>query len=46
MQLEDKTTKTCDWIKAIPSSKPENAAMKAKGKNPRKKKIIPPVIIL
>ena len=33
-------------MKAIPNSKPENATMKAKGIKPKKKKIIPDVIIL
>jgi|SRR6266480_6167210 len=33
-------------MKAIPNSKPENAIMKAKGTNPKKKKIKPLVIML
>lgn len=33
-------------MKAIPSSKPENAMMNAKGIKPKKKKINPEVIIL
>ena len=33
-------------MKAIPSSKPENAIINAKGINPKKKKIKPDVIIL
>ena len=46
MYEQDKTTKTCDWIKAIPSSNPENAIINANGNNPKTKKIIPELIIL
>ena len=46
MYPEVNTTNTWAWIKAIPSSKPENAIIKAKGIKPRKKNIIPLVIIL
>jgi hypothetical protein len=31
------TTNTCAWMKAIPSSRPENAIIKAKGTKPIKK---------
>ena len=33
-------------MKAIPNSRPENAIMNANGKSPKKKKIIPELIIL
>jgi len=46
MYEQDKTTKTCDCIKAIPNSKPENAIMNANGNNPKIKKMIPELIIL
>lgn len=46
MYPEVNTTNTWAWIKAIPSSKPENAIIKAKGIKPKKKNIIPLVIIL
>ena len=38
--------KTWAWINAIPNSKPENAIIKAKGNNPKKKNIYPEFIIL
>ena len=34
------------FMKAIPNSKPENAIIKAKGKNPKKKNMKPEVIML
>ena len=46
MYEQDKTTKTCAWMKAIPISNPENAIIKAKGNNPKMKNIIPLVIML
>ena len=46
MYEQDKTTKTCDWIKAIPNSNPENAIINANGNNPKTKNIIPELIIL
>ena len=46
MYEEDKTTNTCDCIKAIPNSNPENAIMNAKGNNPSIKNINPEFIIL
>ena len=46
MYEQDNTTNTCDCMKAIPSSNPENAIIKASGNSPRKKKIIPELIIL
>ena len=46
MYEQDKTTKTCDCINAIPNSSPENAIMNVKGNKPRKKKIIPELIML
>lgn len=46
MYEEDKTTNTCDCIKAIPNSNPENAIMNAKGNNPNIKNINPEFIIL
>lgn len=46
MYEQDNTTKTCACINAIANSKPEKAIMKAKGNNPKKKKIIPELIML
>ena len=46
MYEQDNTTNTCDCIKAIPNSNPENAIIKANGSNPRIKKMIPELIIL
>ena len=46
MYEQDKTTNTCDCIKAIPNSNPEKAIINAKGNNPNIKKIIPELIIL
>ena len=46
MYPEDKTTNTCACIKAIPNSKPEKAIINDKGIKPKKKNIIPLVIIL
>ena len=46
MYEQDNTTNTCDCIKAIPNSNPENAIMKAKGNKAKKKKITPEHMIL
>ena len=46
MYEHDKTTNTCDCIKAIPNSRPENAIINAKGNNPNRKKMNPELIIL
>ena len=46
MYEQDKTTKTCDCINAIPNSNPENAIINANGNNPSTKKMIPELIIL
>ena len=46
MYEQDNTTNTCDCIKAIPNSNPENAIIKANGNNPRTKKMIPELIML
>ena len=46
MYEHDNTTNTCACMNAIPNSKPENAIMKAKGNNPKKKNINPEFIIL
>ena len=46
MYEQDNTTKTCDCINAIPSSKPENAIINVSGNNPNMKKINPEFIIL
>lgn len=46
MYEQDNTTNTCDCIKAIPNSNPENAIIKANGNNPRIKKMIPELIML
>lgn len=46
MYPADNTTNTWAWIKAIPSSKHENATIKDKGIKPIKKNTIPLVIIL
>ena len=46
MYEQDNTTKTCDCINAIPSSKPENAIINVRGNNPNMKKINPEFIIL
>ena len=46
MYEQDKTTKTCDCINAIPNTNPENAIINANGNNPSTKKMIPELIIL
>ena len=46
MYEQDKTINTWACMKAIPNSKPENAIIKAKGKNPKKKNMKPEVIML
>lgn len=46
MYEHDRTTNTCACINAIANSKPEKAIIKAKGNNPKKKNIIPDVIML
>ena len=46
MYEQDKTTNTCACMKAIPSSKPEKAIMKANGSRAKKKKKNPEFIML
>ena len=46
MQEQVKTTKTWACINAIANSNPENAIIKAKGTNPKKKNNTPLFIIL